>query len=66
MPVVEITLIEGRSDEAKLRLHEKVAEAIHQAIDAPKDSIRIIIREVPPLHFSAGGVAKGASPKDAS
>jgi len=61
MPVVEITLIEGRSDEAKERLHAKVAQAIHEAIDAPKDSIRIIIREVPPLHFSAGGVSKNKS-----
>ncbi len=59
MPVVEITLIEGRSDEAKVRLHQKVAEAIHEAIDAPKEAIRIIIREVPALHFSAAGVPKG-------
>jgi 4-oxalocrotonate tautomerase len=58
MPIVEITLIEGRSDEAKKRLHAKVADAIHEAIDAPKEAIRIIIREVPPLHFSAGGVPK--------
>jgi 4-oxalocrotonate tautomerase len=62
MPIVEITMIEGRSDEAKERLHAKVADAIHEAIDAPKESIRIIIREVPPLHFSAGGVAKTRPP----
>lgn len=61
MPVVEITLIEGRSDEAKERLHAKVAQAIHEAVDAPLDSIRIIIREVPGKHFSAGGVAKSKS-----
>jgi 4-oxalocrotonate tautomerase len=58
MPIVEITMIEGRSEEAKLRLHAKVADAIHEAIDAPKESVRIIIREVPPLHFSAAGVVK--------
>ena len=58
MPVVEITLIEGRSLEIKERLHAKVAEAIHQAIDAPHEAIRIIIREVPPAHFSVGGVTK--------
>lgn len=58
MPIVEITLIEGRSDEAKERLHAKVADAVHEAIDAPKDAIRIIIHEVPPLHFSVAGVTK--------
>jgi 4-oxalocrotonate tautomerase len=58
MPIVEITLIEGRTDQAKERLHAKVADAIHEAIDAPKESIRIIIREVPPVHFSVGGAVK--------
>ena len=62
MPIVDITLIEGRSDEAKARLFQKVADAIHEAIDAPKESIRIIIREVPPQHFSVGGVAKPRPP----
>jgi 4-oxalocrotonate tautomerase len=35
MPIVDITLIEGRSDQAKARLMQKVADAIHEAIDAP-------------------------------
>ncbi|MGQ3675300.1 2-hydroxymuconate tautomerase [Xanthobacter sp. TB0139] len=59
MPVVEITLIEGRSDEAKARLHEKVAQAVHEAVDAPLEAVRVILREVPASHFSVGGVAKG-------
>jgi 4-oxalocrotonate tautomerase len=58
MPVVEITLIEGRSDEAKQHLHAKVAQAVHEAIDVPKEAIRIILREVPASHFSVGGVTK--------
>lgn len=62
MPVVEITLIEGRSDETKERLHATVAQAIHEAIGAPKESIRIILREVPPVHFSVGGVTKKKPP----
>ncbi|MCI4680374.1 tautomerase family protein [Rhodoblastus acidophilus] len=58
MPVVEITLIEGRSNAAKERLHAKVAQAVHEALDAPIESIRVILREVPGAHFSVGGVAK--------
>jgi 4-oxalocrotonate tautomerase len=61
MPIVEITLMEGRSDEAKERLHAKVAQAVHEAIDAPKEAIRVILREVPGSHFSVGGVAKNKS-----
>jgi 4-oxalocrotonate tautomerase len=60
MPIVEITLIEGRSDEAKVRLHAKVTDAIIEAIDAPRESVRIILREIPALHFGVGGVAKRA------
>jgi 4-oxalocrotonate tautomerase len=58
VPIVDITLIEGRSDEAKARLMQKVADAIHEAIEAPKETIRIVIREVPPQHWSVGGVTK--------
>ena len=55
MPIVEITLIEGRTAEAKRRLIAKVTDVIVEAIDAPKDSVRIILPEIPPSHFAAGG-----------
>ena len=42
MPIVEITLIEGRTDEAKRRLIAKVTDAIVEAIEAPIQSVRII------------------------
>ncbi len=58
MPIVEITMIEGRSAEAKRRLIAKVTDSIIEAIDAPRDSIRIILREIPALHFGAGGKTK--------
>jgi 4-oxalocrotonate tautomerase len=58
MPIVDITMIEGRSDEAKEKLIAKVTDAIVEAIAAPKDSIRVILREVPAKHFGAGGASK--------
>ena len=58
MPIVEITMIEGRAPEAKRRLIAKVTDAIEEAIAAPRDSIRVILREVPALHFGAGGKTK--------
>ena len=59
MPIVEITLIEGRSREAKTRLMKKVTEAVVEAIDAKPESIRVILREIPGEHFAIAGVAKG-------
>ena len=58
MPIVEITMIEGRTPEAKRRLIAKVTDSIIEAIDAPRDSIRIILREIPALHFGVAGETK--------
>ncbi len=58
MPIVEITMIEGRTPEAKRRLIAKVTDSIVEAIDAPRDSIRIILREIPGLHFGVAGKTK--------
>jgi 4-oxalocrotonate tautomerase len=63
MPIVEITLIEGRTYEDKSRLVTEVTDAIVSSIKAARESVRIIIREVPAHHFAAGGVLKGAPPK---
>ena len=63
MPIVEITLIEGRTHEDKTRLVTEVTDAVVSSIRAPREAVRIIIREVPPWHFAAGGVLKGAPPK---
>jgi 4-oxalocrotonate tautomerase len=65
MPIVEITLLEGRDDDAKTRLCAQVTEAIVSAIGAPPDSVRVILREVPPLHYAVGGVTKQAAKSSA-
>lgn len=55
MPIVEVTLIEGRSADAKRRLVAKVTDAIVEAIEAPRGAVRVIVREIPALHFGIGG-----------
>jgi 4-oxalocrotonate tautomerase len=59
MPIVEITLIEGRTPDAKKKLIKAVTDAIETSIEAPRQSIRIIIREVPAAHFAVAGETKG-------
>ena len=59
MPIVDITLIEGRSPDLKKKLIKAVTDAIETSIDAPRQSIRIIIREVPAAHFAVAGETKG-------
>ncbi|WP_024280176.1 2-hydroxymuconate tautomerase [Xanthobacter sp. 126] len=59
MPIIEITMIEGRPFEKKKRMVKEVTDAIVASLDAPREAVRIIIREVPAWHFAAAGVVKG-------
>ena len=56
MPLVEITLAEGRSPEMLRTLLHEVHAAVVRAVAAPDESVRVVIREVPPTHWSAGDV----------
>lgn len=56
MPLIEITLAEGRSPEQLRSLMAAVTDAAHASIGAPIESIRVVLREVPKTHWSAGGV----------
>ena len=55
MPIATINIIEGRTDEQKEKLIEKVTLAIHESIDAPIENIRVILNEMPKQHFGIGG-----------
>jgi 4-oxalocrotonate tautomerase len=53
--MVEITLVQGRTPEQLRALIVQVTDAVEAAIQAPRDSIRVILREVPDTHYAAGG-----------
>ncbi|AXK61390.1 MULTISPECIES: 2-hydroxymuconate tautomerase [Burkholderia] len=55
MPVAHLYILEGRSDDKKERLIAEVTEAIHRSLDAPIESVRVIITEMPKEHFGIGG-----------
>jgi len=58
MPIVEITLIEGRTKDQKRALAKEVTDAVVSSVGAPIEAVRVIIREIPPEHFAVGGVPK--------
>lgn len=55
MPVAHLYILEGRDDDKKERLIAEVTEAIHRSLDAPVESVRVIITEMPKAHFGIGG-----------
>lgn len=56
MPLVEITLVAGRTPEQLRALMSATTEAVASSISAPKDTVRVVVREVPGTHWSAGDV----------
>jgi 4-oxalocrotonate tautomerase len=65
MPLILVTLIEGRSAEAKTALIRGLTDAAVEATAAPRESIRVILQEVPAAHWGVGGVPKGVAAKEA-
>lgn len=66
MPIIDVTLIEGRTPEKKEKLIAELTETTVRVLDAPIESVRVILREVPPEHFGSGGRSKAAAAKDQS
>lgn len=56
MPLVEIHLLEGRTDDQKKALLAAVTAAVHESIGAPLESIRVWVQEFSPREFMAAGV----------
>ncbi|MBL3556395.1 MULTISPECIES: 2-hydroxymuconate tautomerase [Marinobacter] len=55
MPIAQLYIIEGRTDEQKETLIQEVSEAMSRSLDAPMERIRVVITEMPKQHFGIGG-----------
>ena len=56
MPIVTVKMLEGRTDEQKRALVEKVTAAVSETVNAPKENVAVIIEEMSKNHYSVGGV----------
>ncbi len=56
MPLVQVTLAQGRSPEQLRTLISKITDAVAEAVDAPPQNIRVVLYEVPKTHWAAGDV----------
>lgn len=55
MPIAYVHIMEGRSDDQKEKLIEEVTKALANSLDAPQESVRVLITEMPKQHFGIGG-----------
>lgn len=55
MPIAQLYILEGRTDEQKETLIRQVSETMANSLDAPIERVRVIITEMPKNHFGIGG-----------
>ena len=56
MLVLKVTLLEGRDDARKAELIQRLTAATELYLGEPAADVRIVIYEVPPTNWGAGGI----------
>lgn len=55
MPLAQIYLMEGRSEDQRRAVIEKVTDALCEAVGAPRESVRVLIVDVAKDSWGIGG-----------
>ncbi|MFP7296787.1 2-hydroxymuconate tautomerase [Neobacillus niacini] len=55
MPFIQVNILKGRSPEKKELLIREVTNVVSEVLEAPVQSIRIMINELEPEHWGIAG-----------
>jgi 4-oxalocrotonate tautomerase len=66
MPLIQVTLVKGRSPELLQALGEAVTAATEEALSVPRESVRVVLTECEPDHYFVGGVTRADLPASGS
>lgn len=58
MPIVQITILEGRTQDQKDAMYKEVTAALSRTLNTPPENVRIILHESALAHFAVAGVSK--------
>jgi 4-oxalocrotonate tautomerase len=56
MPIVQISLVQGRTPTKKEELIKKVTDAIVETLQISKDRVHIVLNELPKENVGDGGI----------
>ena len=56
MPIVQINLIKGRPPEKITELIANVTDTVSETLNAPKQSVRVLVTEMQKTHWGIAGV----------
>ncbi|WP_420489160.1 2-hydroxymuconate tautomerase [Neobacillus vireti] len=55
MPFIQVNILKGRSPEKKERLIREMTDLVSEVLDAPVQSVRVMINELEPEHWGIAG-----------
>lgn len=58
MPILDISLIEGRTPAQKAALIRELTDVVERVLGVPRESVRVLLRELPAENWGVGGVSK--------
>jgi 4-oxalocrotonate tautomerase len=56
MPLVEVTVVQGRTPKQIRTLIHELTGAVVRALEVPQQSVRVAVRELPTTNWAAGDV----------
>jgi 4-oxalocrotonate tautomerase len=62
MPIVNIQILQGRPEEKVKEVIRNVTEIICATLEVPKESVRVIVTEIPKTHWGIGGTPVSDQP----
>ena len=57
MPLIQATIMEGRSQAQKEAFYQGVAQVVVDTLNVQPEQVRVVIQEVPKTHWAIGGVS---------
>jgi 4-oxalocrotonate tautomerase len=56
MPLIQVNILEGRPPEKITELISNITDTVSETLGAPKQSVRVLVTEMPKTHWGIGGV----------
>lgn len=57
MPIAQVYLMEGRSEDQRRAVIDKVTNALCEAVNAPRETVRVLIVDVAKDSWGIGGTS---------
>lgn len=61
MPIISANILTGRTDDQKRSFIRELTHAATRTLNVEPHQVRVIISEIEPMHWGAGGVSKADS-----